>query len=249
MTSDIDDHRRPRYQIIADDLINKITSNRISVGSRLPSEKELCSHYGVSRYTVREALRVIKEMGLVSIRRGSGSIVLSSQPKNAHVQSINSLSELLNYPETSFSLIKSGMAMIDGNLANTLNIKKEVWFQISGIRRSNSSNTPICWQDVYVLPEYRDAARQVPLNHRAVHQIIELHHGSLIEEAQLNIFASQIGRPLAKHLEVQEGASAMTIIRLYHDNTGRLFEITSSIHPEGRFIYSLHMKHGKKNSE
>ena len=85
MTSDIDDHRRPRYQIIADDLINKITSNRISVGSRLPSEKELCSHYGVSRYTVREALRVIKEMGLVSIRRGSGSIVLSSQPKNAHV--------------------------------------------------------------------------------------------------------------------------------------------------------------------
>ena len=249
MTSDIDDHRRPRYQIIADDLINKITSNRISVGSRLPSEKELCSHYGVSRYTVREALRVIKEMGLVSIRRGSGTKVLSAKPKDAYVQSVNSLSELLRYPETRFSLKKSGMAMIDRNLANTLNIKKEVWFQISGIRRSNSSNTPICWQDVYVLPEYEDAARRVPFSHHAVHQIIELRHGSLIEEAQLNIFASQIDRPLARHLEVQEGSSAMTIIRLYHDNKGRLFEITRSIHPEGRFVYSLHMKHDKQNRE
>ena len=188
-------------------------------------------------------------MGLISIRRGSGTKVLSAKPKDAYVQSVNSLSELLRYPETRFSLKKSGMAMIDRNLANTLNIKKEVWFQISGIRRSNSSNTPICWQDVYVLPEYEDAARRVPFSHHAVHQIIELRHGSLIEEAQLNIFASQIDRPLARHLEVQEGSSAMTIIRLYHDNKGRLFEITRSIHPEGRFVYSLHMKHDKQNRE
>ena len=249
MTSNIDDHRRPRYQIIADDLITEITSNRITVGSSLPTEKELCRYYEVSRYTVREALRVLREMGLISIRRGSGTKGLSAKPKDAYVQSVNSLSELLRYPETRFSLKKSGMAMIDRNLANTLNIKKEVWFQISGIRRSNSSNTPICWQDVYVLPEYEDAARRVPFSHHAVHQIIELRHGSLIEEAQLNIFASQIDRPLARHLEVQEGSSAMTIIRLYHDNKGRLFEITRSIHPEGRFVYSLHMKHDKQNRE
>ena len=75
MTSNIDDHRRPRYQIIADDLITEITSNRITVGSSLPTEKELCRYYEVSRYTVREALRVLREMGLISIRRGSGTKV------------------------------------------------------------------------------------------------------------------------------------------------------------------------------
>ena len=48
-----------------------IRTNRLVPGDRLPSERELCDQFGVSRVTVREALRVLEAGGLVEIRVGA----------------------------------------------------------------------------------------------------------------------------------------------------------------------------------
>jgi GntR family transcriptional regulator len=53
-----------------------IRTGRIAPGARLPSESELCSQYGVSRVTVRSAIRSLQESGLVNVRHGFGSTVL-----------------------------------------------------------------------------------------------------------------------------------------------------------------------------
>jgi GntR family transcriptional repressor for pyruvate dehydrogenase complex len=60
---------------IVDDLRGQILSGTLPDGSRLPSEQELAAHYGVSGPTVREAIRVLTAMGLVSTRNGSRTIV------------------------------------------------------------------------------------------------------------------------------------------------------------------------------
>ena len=243
MTSTLSDTDRPRYQVIADDLMADITAEKFSVGSMLPTEMELCQRYDVSRYTVREALRQLRELGMVAMRRGSGTRVLSVKPEQAYVQSVSALSELLRYPGTKFELMESGRIALDIERAETLHAQPgDDWFHISGVRRSDMANTPICWQDVYVLPQYEDAARQVPVDHRAVHQIIEQRHGGIIGHAQLDMFASHIDETLAAHLEVAPDTAAMTIIRRYTDHNGRLFETTCSIHPEGRFVYSMDLQ-------
>ncbi|MDH3739892.1 MAG: GntR family transcriptional regulator [Alphaproteobacteria bacterium] len=243
MTSTLHDSDRPRYQVIADDLMADIAAEKFSVGSMLPTEMELCRRYDVSRYTVREALRQLREMGMVAMRRGSGTRVLSARPDQAYVQSVSALSELLRYPGTSFELVESGRLSLDKDQADILHAQPgDDWFHIAGIRRSDLAKTPICWQDVYVLPQFEDAARLVPTEHRAVHQIIEQRHGEIIGHAQLDMFASHIDASLAVQLEVAPDTAAMTIIRRYTDHNGRLFETTRSIHPEGRFVYSLDLQ-------
>lgn len=243
MSSTISDIDRPRYQVIADDLMADIAAEKFAVGTMLPTEMELCQRYDVSRYTVREALRQLRDLGMVAMRRGSGTRVIAARPEQAYVQSVGALSELLRYPGTSFELMRSGRITLGLEEAETLHqqIGAE-WFRISGVRRSDKANTPICWQDVYVLPEFADAARQVPRDRRAVHRIIEEQYGEVIGHAQLDMFASHIDEKLAVHLEVEPDTAAMTIIRRYTDQMGRLFETTRSIHPEGRFVYSLDMQ-------
>ncbi|MER6265964.1 GntR family transcriptional regulator [Streptomyces sp900105755] len=60
---------------IVDDLRERILSGELPNGSRLPAERELAEQYGVSGSTVREAVRVLATVGLISVRHGAGTFV------------------------------------------------------------------------------------------------------------------------------------------------------------------------------
>ncbi len=221
------DDGRPLYQAIADALRNRIIHGDYALGAMLPTEKDLQATFGVSRYTVRAALQQLREQGFVSMRRGSGTRVVSASPGATYVQSVRSLSELLQYPETSFELADAGTVTLAHAVLD------------AGLRRSDVSGVPICWQDIYVLPEFEDTARRVLTDHAPVHKIIESAHSEVIANAQLEMFASRIEPILAEPLEVEPETAAMTIRRRYTSQDGRVFETTVSIHPEDRFVYAL----------
>jgi DNA-binding FadR family transcriptional regulator len=66
-------------QVIVDQIKALIRDGRLLPGDRLPSERELCQRFGVSRVTVREALRVLEANGLLTIRVGAhGGAFLTS---------------------------------------------------------------------------------------------------------------------------------------------------------------------------
>jgi DNA-binding FadR family transcriptional regulator len=66
-------------QAIVDQIKTLIRDGKLRPGDRLPSERDLCQRFGVSRVTVREALRVLEASGLVSIRVGArGGAFLTS---------------------------------------------------------------------------------------------------------------------------------------------------------------------------
>jgi GntR family transcriptional repressor for pyruvate dehydrogenase complex len=57
-----------------------IRTGAIPVGSRLPSERDLCEMFGVSRPTLREALRSLEALGVVEIRQGSKGGAFATAP-------------------------------------------------------------------------------------------------------------------------------------------------------------------------
>jgi GntR family transcriptional regulator, transcriptional repressor for pyruvate dehydrogenase complex len=67
--------RPKRTDVIIEVLREEIVSGRLPRGARLPTERELANHYGVSQPTVREVIRALDVMGLVDVRHGSGAYV------------------------------------------------------------------------------------------------------------------------------------------------------------------------------
>ena len=64
-----------------------IRQKRLIPGAKLPSERELCESFAVSRTALREALRRLSARGLITVRKGSGMIVSEIKTEDA----INSL--------------------------------------------------------------------------------------------------------------------------------------------------------------
>jgi GntR family transcriptional repressor for pyruvate dehydrogenase complex len=62
--------RATMRQELADRILTAIAVGAYSPGDRLPSERELAELQGVSRVTVREALKIVSQLGLLSARRG-----------------------------------------------------------------------------------------------------------------------------------------------------------------------------------
>ena len=71
---------RAVYRQIADHLRDAIARSRLAEGEQLPSEAQLMEHYGVARMTIRNALRILLDEGLVTAEHGRGVYVRSRPP-------------------------------------------------------------------------------------------------------------------------------------------------------------------------
>lgn len=75
---------------LAESLENAIAHGEYPVGTSLPSERELLARFGVSRATVREALRQLSARGLIEVRRGrKGGSYISRPSPHGMVQALN----------------------------------------------------------------------------------------------------------------------------------------------------------------
>jgi DNA-binding FadR family transcriptional regulator len=82
---------------IATRLREAILSGHYARGKRLPAERELTEHFGAARGTVREALRRLEEMGLVTRRKGSGTFVNHREgPEEGDIAELTSPIELID---------------------------------------------------------------------------------------------------------------------------------------------------------
>jgi DNA-binding FadR family transcriptional regulator len=76
--------RTVRVSRASEDIVQQIRSNifagKLAPGDRLPSEKELAEQFGLSRVTVRDALRVLESQGLITIKVGAGGGAFVANP-------------------------------------------------------------------------------------------------------------------------------------------------------------------------
>ena len=97
----INQFQKPRYILLAESLIELIQSDYFPIDSLLPTEPELCKKFNVSRYTLRESMKLLREMGLIESRQGFGITVLSKERKNQYQMKMDAIPDLWEFVENS----------------------------------------------------------------------------------------------------------------------------------------------------
>jgi DNA-binding GntR family transcriptional regulator len=229
----------PRYVQVARTLFDEIESGRYGVGSLLPTEFELCAEFGVSRFTVREAVKQLVHQGLVVRQPGVGSRVLARRPVKQYTQTMTGITDLRQYAsETTLQVAGSQLLHVDGALAKLLEVNKgETWLHIEGLRYQDGQTQPICLTNVYIAPRFRSLEGVKGSMREPLYRMLEKQFNCTIKAVQQEIRAMVLNVQLAKQLGVSARTAGLWIARRYLDERDELVELAVSVHPAERFSY------------
>ncbi|MDM0015571.1 GntR family transcriptional regulator [Variovorax sp. J22P168] len=239
--------QKANFASIARHLTDAIVSGHFGVGTLLPTELELCKHYGTSRHTVRAALAELQQLGLVSRRKNVGTRVVSARPRAGFRPSLASVDDLVQFGEEHLRVVQSiAPEKLSGDLATELGCSAgSEWLRISSLRMvGDESALPIGWTDVYIDPGYAEIGELVKASPGAlISSLIEERYDRQIAEIQQDVRAFTIVEgEVARKLQVKAGTSALKIVRRYFDADEELFEVSVSVHPADRFSVSMRLR-------
>jgi DNA-binding GntR family transcriptional regulator len=233
----------PRYVQVAVELSARIAAGTYPVGSFLPTEIELCDAFGISRHTVREALRRLADAGLVKRRQGSGSQITATRPHAAYVHEMRSLAGLFQYAaHTRFEIARIRLAVPAGDSPVDAADSRAEWLVVEGLRRDPLDGSAICVSTVYIAGAFAGIAGDLRAHDGAIYALIEQRFGVEVADVEQAIAAGPMPAEAARDLGLSRKGFAVRVVRRYRDAEGRLMLASVNFHPAERFSYTMHLR-------
>ncbi|OFB35995.1 GntR family transcriptional regulator [Mycolicibacterium sp. (ex Dasyatis americana)] len=236
-----------RYLQVARTLRKEIVDGVYPVGSQLPTEHELCERFEVSRYTVREALRRLRDDNLVTSRPRAGTTVAPRAAANTYAQDVVSINDLLAFATgAQFTIESNAMVTIDGELAERTGLPLgEQWLAVRGYRQADDEAAPVCRTEYYINRSFAGVGRLLQRHSGPIFPLIEDLFGVSIVEVHQEISAIVTSAELAAGLKVTPGSAALQMQRTYTTSDGEIAQVTVNTHPSDRFRHSMTMRRVK----
>jgi GntR family transcriptional regulator len=230
---------KPRYVQLATTLMREIESGQYPIGALLPTEFELCDQFGVSRFTVREAVKLLVQQGLVVRQAGVGSRVQAAPADARYTQTMSGLADLQQYAdETTFVIHSKKLLELNLKLAEQLQVSvRETWLHVEGLRFARDERLPICHTEVFIAPRLRSVSGIQARTQRPIYAILEEEFGVKIMRVEQEISAVTLTAKMAERLKTVSRSPGLLVCRRYFDERGDLIEQSHNIHPADRFTY------------
>ena len=236
--------KQHRYEQIARALSERIASGRAAVGEPLATEADLCRRYGVSRYTARAALGVLRERGLVTRRRRAGTTVAAAGRHAEFSLPVGSAEELFRYASgVRLEIEQRARVRAGARLATLLGGKRgQSWVALHGVRREHAHATPACTISVYLHAALAGLEARIPATGAVIFPMIERALGTRIAWIRQRIEAAPLAAADAARLGVPDGACGLRVLRFYLDTNERLLQCSDSRHAGGAFAYEMRLR-------
>lgn len=219
---------RIAYLGVADQLRERILAGKLVAGDRLPSEAELCGQFGVSRSTIREALRILSSRHLLTTSRGVGGGSQVAQIDHDDVsQMLQDFIILLTQSE--------GISLAE--LLEARDLMEVPATRLAASRRTEAQLARLR----ATIPETDDPADVVDLNRRFHHVLLELAGNRLLTVLTEPMFRAVQTRFVrntailamraeitADHVAIVEAVEAGDAERAGHEMAGHLRRLRSA---------------------
>ncbi|EFG76971.1 transcriptional regulator, GntR family [Mycobacterium parascrofulaceum ATCC BAA-614] len=233
-----------RYLQIARTLRKEIVDGVYPVGSRLPTEHQLCERFAASRYTIREALRRLREDNLVTSRPRAGTRVVPRSATSSYAQDAMSIDDLLAFAAGAQLTIESNeMVTIDAEIAARTGLQAGTqWLSVRGYRQAEGASAPMCRTEYYISRTFAAVGRLLHRHTGPIFPLIEDLFGVSIAELHQEIAAVVLSPGLADGLGVEAGTAALQMQRTYKTSEGEIAQVTVNTHLSSSFRYALTMR-------
>ena len=234
--------RKPRYLALAEEIGRAIGEGAYPVGTLLPSEAELCARHSVSRHTVREATRVLQELGLVARHQGLGTRIESIKAPSRYVFAMDAIPDLWEYVKnTDLKVIRRKLIKAKDALTPLPGEPGDAWRLLEAVRYMKGGE-PIAWKQVYIDARYDEIAPEIGRRTVPIYSLIESRFGVRTDKVRQEISAMAIPAEAARALKVKSGSSGLALLRHYVGADDKVFEVTMSLYPANRFRYSVELR-------
>ncbi len=239
----------PAYVQIADSLTALLKGGSLTAGSPLPTERELCEQFGVSRMTLRQALGTLEREGLIESHRGRGTFVARNRLRKQQQELRSFTEEILARGGTPESRLLSMKAIVpEPNAGQFFDLgEADRVYEIRRLRLSDK--VPIAVETVQIPQRLCPGLEQFDLAKNSLYELLERQYGLTLETCVEEISAEMAKPADRKLLEVTGSAAVLVVNRRTHTDSGQPLELTRAIYRGDSYSAIVHSVRRKRSVE
>ena len=213
----------PVYLQLADLIERKINKNEYPLGSKIPSERELIDAFGISRMTVRKAIEVLIEKGLLTRQHGKGTYV-SQAAVHSPLDSIQSMGKFIQdsglLPSNKVLLTKKAKAGAKYSKIFDIDPEDDI-FLLFRLRLANGKPFALeyTYTPYHIVPD------------------LDSYDFELTQDTQ-RLEIVRVMNPQAALLNVEEGSAVFMLHNTVTNSSGKTIEYTRSYYSERTITFT-----------
>jgi GntR family transcriptional regulator len=220
---------------------------RTPAGSRLISEPDLAKQLGVSRATLREAMRTFETQGLIRRRQGAGTFVVGKVPvMDAGLEVLESLDTMARRLNLAVTVSDLNVEQIDADVDQASGLGVVTGSCLTRVRRVMRAETrPVAYL-LDTLPEDVLKIAELPKGFNGSVLDFLLERGDDLRISRAAISATNATAEVAKALEIQRGDVLLEFISQIYTADGKIVDYTASYFIPGYFNFHVVRRIGNR---
>jgi GntR family transcriptional regulator len=224
----------PKYYQLKEIIRDMVEKDELEEGQLVPSERELCERYNISRMTARQAVMELVNEGILYREQGRGTFVAGKKFQQEGAR-LNSFTQDMGDRGMSVSSTVLGVEVEEAGPVVARMLRIDPGDKIVRVRRvRNADGKPMALETSHLLHDVASRILEVDLSSRSLYE--ELRKGGVrIARAEQSYEAVLANDAETEHLDVPVGSPALLIERLTFDADDRPFEYVKSTYRADRY--------------
>jgi GntR family transcriptional regulator len=225
---------------VRDALASRIADGAIPAGSRLPPEPQLAAELGVSRATLREALRSLEEDGFVTRTRGAGTYA-THRPRLRNNLDVNfGVTEAIRAAGMKAGTLQSEVRSVRAEAEEAKSLDLAPGDAVLVLERVRSADDrPVVFSRDVVSATLLPADALDRLRDGSVYDLIEQKAGTSIQHGVVTLEPMKSDRTLAQKLDVEPGELLLYLRQVDYDRAGDPILLSHEYHLASAFEFSV----------